>query len=60
MSGQEYPYQAMFSIEKEDWGSVRLSGESILDVRFVLADLVITSEDLLGAQAMMNHTVFGS
>jgi len=57
MSGQEYPVQAMFSVEKEDWGSVRLSDESIVDVRFVLADLVITGEDLLGAQAMMNHTV---
>jgi hypothetical protein len=57
MTSQNYPYQALFSIEKEDWGSVKLTDESTLDVRFVLADLVVINEDLLGAQAMMNHTV---
>lgn len=57
MTIENYPYQAMFSIGKEDWGSVKLSDGSMLDARFVLADLVVTSEDLLGAQAMMSQTV---
>jgi len=57
MSNGNYPLQAIFSIEREDWGSIILSDGSHLDVRFVLADLTITAEDLLGAQAIMNHTV---
>jgi hypothetical protein len=57
MSDQEFPRQATFSIEKEDWGSVRLADETLIDARFVLADLVITSEDLLGSQAVLGHTV---
>jgi hypothetical protein len=57
MASPNYPYQPMFSIQKEDWGGVKLSDGSVLDVRFVLADLIVTSEDLLGAQALLNHTV---
>lgn len=57
MTLKPVPRQPVFTIEKEEWGQILLEDNSIIDLRFILVDLVITSEDVLGPQITLGHTV---
>jgi hypothetical protein len=57
MARKPVPRQPTFTAEKEEWGEILLEDDSIIDLRFILNDLVITSEDVLGPQITLGHTV---
>jgi len=57
MAQKPVPRQPNFEIEKEEWGRILLEDNTIIDLRFILVDLVITSEDLLGPQVTLGHIV---
>jgi hypothetical protein len=51
------PRQPNFTPEKEEWGQILLEDDSIIDLRFILTDVVITGEDMLGPQPMLGYMV---
>jgi len=57
MALKPVPRQPKFDIEKEEWGHILLEDNTIIDLRFILVDLMITSEDLLGPQVTLGHIV---
>lgn len=57
MTLKPVPRQPNFDIEKEEWGHILLEDNTIIDLRFVLVDLLVTSEDLLGPQVTLGHIV---
>jgi hypothetical protein len=57
MTLKPVPRQPDFDIEKEQWGHILLEDNTIIDLRFILVDLIVTSEDLLGPQVTMGHIV---
>jgi hypothetical protein len=57
MTLKPVPRQPDFDIEKEQWGHILLEDNTIIDLRFILVDLIITSEDLLGPQVTLGHIV---
>jgi len=57
MTSKPVPRQPDFSIVSEDLGKIVLEDDTIIETRFVLSDLVVTSEDILGAHAIISHTV---
>lgn len=57
MTLKPVPRQPDFDIEKEQWGHILLEDNTIIDLRFILVDLMITSEDLLGPQVTLGHIV---
>jgi hypothetical protein len=57
MTQKPVPRQSNFNIEKEEWGHILLEDDTIIDLRFILVDLMITGEDLLGPQVTLGHIV---
>jgi hypothetical protein len=57
MTTKQFPRQPDFSIVNEEWGKIILEDGTSIETRFVLSDLVITSEDILGPQVVINHAV---
>lgn len=57
MTLKPVPRQAIFNIDKEEWGHILLEDNTIIDLRFILVDLIITSEDFLGPQATLGNIV---
>lgn len=57
MNTAEFPRQPDFKIEAEEWGKILLEDGSAIETRFILADLVITGEDILGPHVSLNHTL---
>jgi hypothetical protein len=57
MTLKPVPRQPTFNIETEEWGHVLLEDNTIIDLRFILMDLVVTGEDMLGPQIILGHTV---
>jgi len=57
MTLKPVPRQPTVTPEKEEWGQILLEDNSIIDLRFILTDLVITSEDVLGPHISLGYTV---
>jgi len=57
MTLKPVPRQPSFTIEHEEWGRILLEDNSTIDLRFILIDLIVTSEDLLGPQVTLGHTI---
>ena len=57
MALKPVPRQPDFTIDKEEWGRILLEDNSIIDLRFILLDLIITGEDILGPQVTLGHVI---
>ena len=57
MTLKPVPRQSDFNIEKEEWGHILLEDGTSIDLRFILVDLMITGEDLLGPQVTLGHII---
>jgi hypothetical protein len=51
------PRQPDFTIENEEWGKIVLEDNTTVESRFVLSDIIVTGEDILGPQIMFSHVV---
>jgi hypothetical protein len=54
---KQIPRQPDFSIKREDLGKITLEDGTTIETRFVLADLVVTGEDILGPQIVLGHVM---
>jgi hypothetical protein len=53
----EYPRQVDFVVKSEEWGKVLLADKTVVEVRFILQDLILESEDILGAKVSLSPLV---
>jgi hypothetical protein len=49
----EYPRQVDFVPKSEEWGRVLLVDKTVVEVRLILQDLILNSEDILGANVSL-------
>lgn len=57
MQAKNFPRQADFAIVSEDWGRILLEDGTRIETRFILSDLIVVSEDILGPHVVMDHTI---
>lgn len=57
MASKVFPRQPSFAAEREDYGKITLSDGSVVETRVILSDLIINSEDILGADIIPAYVV---